>query len=164
MKRYPNSIKGFKTWCADQDARYHREERSVDWTTWSHDDNNNLLNYFEGVACHAEFFRYAQWHSLASEVVKKLNIPVLYIYYEDYLTNLDGKTEELLEFLDLPRSGDLPDFDSKKDYSGYFTREERAAASDLMRRVASADGVNLLERYWVTLDFEKMRKETKALE
>jgi len=96
--------------------------------------------------------------------VKKLNIPVLYIYYEDYLTNLDGKTEELLEFLDLPRSGDLPDFDSKKDYSGYFTREERAAASDLMRRVASADGVNLLERYWVTLDFEKMRKETKALE
>jgi len=91
MKRYPNSIKGFKTWCADQDARYHREERSVDWTTWSHDDNNNLLNYFEGVACHAEFFRYAQWHSLASEVVKKLNIPVLYIYYEDYLTNLDGK-------------------------------------------------------------------------
>ncbi len=93
-----------------------------------------------------------------------MNIPVLYIYYEDYLTNLESTTEELLQFLDLPLSGELPGFDSNKNYSGYFTLEERAAASDLMRRVATADGVRLLERYWVPLDFERLRKETKELD
>ena len=161
MSRYENSISGFRTWCADQDATFYKDEHKEDWEEWGYDDD--IMRYFEGVPCHADFFRYAQWHSLANRVVQKMDIPVLYIYYDEYLTDLEGSTKDILEFLNLPHIGDLPTFDSNKDYSGYFTQEERAVASELMRRVANEDGRRLLERYWVSLDFEKLRKETKEL-
>lgn len=119
--------------------------------------------HFEGVSCHAEFFRYVQWHNLAVESVQKLEIPVIYIHYEDYTTNLQKETDRMLHFLNMTRVGTLPIFDSNKDYSDYFSLEERAAASELMRVLASDSGKKLIERYWVGLDFRAMRKQIQAI-
>jgi len=59
--------------------------------------------------------------------------------------------------------GTLPIFDSNKDYSDYFSLEERAAASELMRVVANDGGKKLLERYWVGLDYRALRKQIQAI-
>ncbi|KAL7538047.1 hypothetical protein ACHAXR_008249 [Thalassiosira sp. AJA248-18] len=159
--RYTNDVTGLKKWCADEDALYAEAEASIDWKAWGYPAD--ITRYFEGVSCHGEFFRYVQWHVMAVRAVELLGIPVLYVYYEDYSTDLKGSTEEMLDFLSLDRVGTLPSFDSNKDYSAYFSREERASASDMMRRVASVRGRDLLERYWVELDFEKLKRETKSI-
>lgn len=74
----------------------------------------------------------------------------MFVHYEDYGTNLAGVTDGILEFLNMTRVGDLQSFDSDKDYSEYFSSEERAAAGELMRDVASDASKKLIERYWVT--------------
>mmetsp|Transcript_37538 Transcript_37538/g.67607 ORF Transcript_37538/g.67607 Transcript_37538/m.67607 type:complete len:541 (-) Transcript_37538:185-1807(-) len=159
--RYSNDATGFKKWCADEDALYAAAEDTADWTP--HGYPADLPRYFNGVSCHGEFLRYVQWHVLSIRAVELLDIPVLYVYYEEYSTDLKAATDRMLDFLSLEGVGTLPYFDSNKDYAEYFTREERASASDFMRRVASDAGKELLERYWVELDFDKLRKQTKSI-
>ena len=113
----------------------------------------------------AEFVRYVAWHILTIQSINLLDIPVLHVHYEDYSTNLEKSTDTMLDFLNLERKGKLPYFDSNKNYSQYFTNEERASASDLMKRLVNAKddsglGIKLLERYWVSHDFEKLRDQT----
>ena len=159
--RYSNDVFGFRKWCADEDKLYWKEEQRMDWEKWGYSDD--IRRYFEGVGCHAEFFRYVQWHNMALRVVQKLDIPVIYIYYEDYHTNLKGVTDQMLDFLNMTRVGDLPSFDSNKDYSDYFTLEERASASELMRQLVSDGGERMLKKYWVDLDFAKLEKQTQSI-
>eukprot|EP00571_Detonula_confervacea_P012081 CAMPEP_0172312478 /NCGR_PEP_ID=MMETSP1058-20130122/17627_1 /TAXON_ID=83371 /ORGANISM="Detonula confervacea, Strain CCMP 353" /LENGTH=596 /DNA_ID=CAMNT_0013025949 /DNA_START=103 /DNA_END=1893 /DNA_ORIENTATION=- len=161
--QYSNDVSGFKKWCAHEDALYANEEAAIDWEALGYPAD--IAKYFAGVSCHAEFFRYVQWHVMALRAAELLNIPVLYVYYEDYSTNLKGSAEDMLDFLNLEQVGKLPKFDSNKDYSGYFTQEERASASDLMRRVVNSDdrGIQLLERYWVAFDFSKFNAQTKSV-
>jgi hypothetical protein len=160
--RYSNNAHGFRKWCADEDTLFHSTEGKIDWTSMGY--NPKLMRmHFKGVACHAEFFRYVQWHNYAIESVKRLEIPVMYVHYEDYTTNLAGVTDRMLDFLNMTRVGALPSFDSNKDYSDYFSLEERAAASELMRVVASDSSKELMERYWVQLDYRAMRKQIQAI-
>jgi len=160
--RYSNDVFGFRRWCADEDREYAAAEREADWAAYGHPAD--LHRRFEGVSCHGELFRYVQWHALAMEAADALDVPVLHMYYEDYSSDLKGETGRMLDFLGLERREErLPEFDSEKDYSAFFTREERAIASDFMRRVASGGARELLERYWVELDFELLRKQTKSI-
>ena len=167
-ERYTNDVTGFKQWCSDEDKLFTAEERATDWTQFNYP--KDITRYFEGVSCHAEFFRYVSWHILSIKSIALLDIPVLNVYYEDYSTDLKGSTDKMLRFLHLDRSkSKLPYFDSNKDYSEYFTQEERASASDLMRRLVNArdstgKGIELLERYWVhEFDVDELRSETKDI-
>ena len=91
-------------------------------------------------------------------------MPMLRVHYEDYSKDLRGATGQFLGFLMLDKSGGaLPRFDADKDYSEYFTREERAAASDLLRMAAGERGRALLEQYWVELDFDALAKQTGSI-
>ena len=161
-ERYSNNAHGFRKWCADEDRLFRSHEQQIDWESWGYNPKEMRM-HFEGVACHAEFFRYVQWHNLAIEAVRRLDIPVMYVHYEDYVTNLSGETDRILKFLNLTRVGSLPRFDSNKDYSEFFTLEERAAASQLMRAVASDAASELIEKYWVELDYRAMRKQIQAI-
>eukprot|EP00804_Cyclotella_cryptica_P015408 CCRYP_008035-RB/>CCRYP_008035-RB protein AED:0.09 eAED:0.09 QI:715/1/1/1/0/0.66/3/225/393 len=160
--RYSNDANGFRKWCADEDLLFRSKEQRVAWEELGY-DAKKIQMHFEGVACHAEFFRYVQWHNYAISAVQKLEVPVIYIHYEDYTTDLEVVTDRMLEFLNLPRVGILPTFDSNKDYSEYFSLEERAAASELMRVLASDACRKLIERYWVEFDFRVMRKQIQAI-
>jgi hypothetical protein len=149
--RYSNDPQGFRKWCADGDFFFRSEDSKINWESKGYNPTRMKM-HFERVACHAEFFRYVQWHNYAIESVNWLQIPVMFVHYEDYGTDLAGVTDDILEFLNMTRVGDLPSFDSDKDYSDYFSLEERAAASEMMRDVASDASKKLIERYWVQLD------------
>eukprot|EP00956_Cyclotella_meneghiniana_P036125 scaffold121865_cov72-Cyclotella_meneghiniana.AAC.1 len=160
--RYSNDAHGFRKWCADEDRLFRSKEQKINWELIGY-KQREIQMHFEGVSCHAEFFRYVQWHNLALESVQQLEIPVIYVHYEDYTTNLQKETDRMLHFLNMTRVGTLPIFDSNKDYSDYFSLEERAAASELMRVVANDGGKKLLQRYWVGLDYRAMRKQIQAI-
>lgn len=165
--KYPNTADGFRLWCADEDVRYANATEAEDWSRygrWKEDDgmgggrdgNNEFLpKFFEGVTCRHEFFKYAQWHSLATGLIENMNLTVLEIHYEDYVRDLEGTADVLLEFLNLRRAegASVPEFQTGKNYTAYFTTEERVAASELMRRVVMATGVEggsrRIERYFV---------------
>ena len=172
VTRYSNDVTGFKRWCSDEDTISERtnDERRANWTKYGYPAN--IATHFRGVSCHAEFFRYVHWHLMSIRVVEMLDIPVLYVHYEDYkLYNVSNVTDRMLDFLTLDRVGmKLPTFHTNKDYSEYFTNEERASASDLMRRLVASKGMDgdrgrmLLERYWVDLDVEKLSAQTGSIE
>ncbi|KAL3763599.1 hypothetical protein ACHAW5_009600 [Stephanodiscus triporus] len=169
VDRYSNDVTGFKRWCADEDTISERtsDESLANWTLHSYPED--IAKYFRGIPCHAEFVRYVHWHLAAIRVVEMLEIPVLFIYYEDYRNGVSDATDRILSFLNLDRViTKLPDFHSNKDYSQYFTDEERANASDLMKRLVAAKsstkGRDLLERYWVELDIDKLYAQTKSIE
>ncbi len=164
LERFSNDVAGFRKWCGKEDRAQLRilEVAPVDWARYGYPED--ISRYFGAVTCHADFFRYAQWHRFAIETAEMLALPVLHVYYEDYATNLTGSTDEMLKFLNLDRVGKLPDFDSDKDYSEFFTQEERASASDLMRKVVGSEkGEELLERYFVDYNFEKLRDQAKSI-
>ncbi len=114
---------------------------------------------------HGELLRYAQWHVLAIRAAEVLDVPVLRVHYEDYSKDLRGATGRFLGFLmlDDQSGGAMPRFDADKDYLEYFTREERAAASDLLRMAAGERGRALLEQYWVELVFGALAKQTGSI-
>ncbi|KAL3756139.1 hypothetical protein ACHAWU_005643 [Discostella pseudostelligera] len=165
---YSNDVAGFKKWCVDVDSMAEIEFDNIDWKLYGYNPTS-ILHDYRGVSCHAEFFRYAQWHILANNVVELLEMPVLYVHYEEYAKDINGLTDRILNFLNLDREEEeLPTFHSNKDYSEYFTREERASASEFMRRLVDAKNSHvareLLERYWVEYDFKKLAAETGSIE
>ena len=169
LDRYPRNKLGFRMWCNDENTMYGEVERTqFNWTKYGY--SSDITNYFEGVSCHAEMVRYALWHALAIRTAEKLDVRVMYVYYEDYATDLEGGTTKLLSFLNLTRQSvdgeegnevvELPEF-RQSDYSDYFTLEERAAASELIRRVMKDEkGIMLLDRYFTEWDLGKLTNQT----
>ncbi|KAL7490868.1 hypothetical protein ACHAWT_000385 [Skeletonema menzelii] len=169
INRYPRNSLGFRKWCNDENTMYGAYEREpLHWTKYGYDPD--ITKYFEGVSCHAEMVRYALWHVLAIRTAERLGVPIMYVYYEDYAEDLKGETEKLLSFLNLTRSVDeegnqveLPEF-RQSDYSDYFTLEERAAASELIRRVVRNEkGIELLDRYFTEWDFQKLVEQAQDI-
>ncbi|KAL7546508.1 hypothetical protein ACHAWF_009841 [Thalassiosira exigua] len=157
---FPNDAGGFRKWCAREDDAYSRHEKRAKWAKYGYPAD--VARYLEGVPCWGEFFKYAQWHVLALRAAEALDVPTLYLRYEDYAKDVEATTEYLLDFLGLERAkgSRLPPFDTGKDYAEYFTREERASASEFLKRATGEKGRWLLERYFVEYDFDAMRAQT----
>eukprot|EP00984_Skeletonema_dohrnii_P020572 scaffold10046_cov93-Skeletonema_dohrnii-CCMP3373.AAC.2 len=169
MDRYPRNSLGFRKWCNDENTMYGAYERDhFNWTKYGY--SSDITKYFEGVSCHAEMVRYALWHALAIRTAERLDVPVMYVYYEDYANDLEGETTKLLSFLNLTRSVDeegnqvkLPEF-RQSDYADYFTLEERAATSELIGRVMKDEkGIELLDRYFIEWNFQKLVNQTQDI-
>lgn len=169
IDRYPRNSAGFRKWCNDENTMYGAYEREqFNWTKYGY--SSDITKYFEGVSCHAEMVRYALWHALAIRTAERLDVPVMYLYYEDYANDLEGETTKLLSYLNLTRSVDeegnqveLPEF-HQSDYSDYFTLEERAATTELIRRVLRNEkGIELLDRYFTEWNFQKLINQTQDI-
>jgi len=142
LGKYPNNPEGFQRWCAEIDARFTDEEKKSD------ELSDGMLKIFEKVPCHGDFYRFAQWHSLALKVIKKTKLPTLVLHYENYGKDYEKSVEELLGFLELPRNGELPEFIAGKSYKEeFFTEHQRNATMALVRSVSSQNAWELLKRY-----------------
>lgn len=124
VAKYPKSREGFRAFCKDMGERFYKEEKAVG----VFDDMN--------IPCHADFFRYIQWHNLAFATTQALNIPTMIIHYEDYTKNFDQTKDMLLRFLDLSGTKEPPLFETGKTYREYFTEEEIQAVSRMFSLLA----------------------------
>lgn len=142
MENYPDDPKGFQNWCAMLDAKFTGDEQKSDAIS------DDMIQMFEAVPCHGDFYRYAQWHNLALKVMRKMKLPTLVMHYENYGKNYESTVEELFSFLQLPRNGELPEFFSGKNYKEtFFTAAQRNATMSLVRSLSSSETWELLKRY-----------------
>jgi hypothetical protein len=130
-EKHPNNRTGFATWCKEMD-----ESSLLPTMRWI---DEGLMNLLRKVPCHQEFFRYVQWHNLAFDVTRGRGIPVHIIHYQNYSENFEGTLTDLLEFLELPRTGRVEPFHAGKEYSSYYTKKQRGAIKRVIQEFASVD-------------------------
>jgi hypothetical protein len=130
---------GIISWCHYLDDKYAtKEEKTI------------LANYSR-VPCHAEWYRYVQWHNLAWATTRvSLQLPVQYLYYEDYDDERYNATlDRLLHFLEIRQSAPpLAFLASGKTYQNVFAKEHVQAATRMVQQLASPEVWKLLKRYF----------------
>lgn len=108
--------------------------------------NSSLLSPSKTMQ-HGDFFRYIQWHNLAVATTAKLDLPTYILHYENYASDFDQTKNQLMDFLELDIVGEVPEFIPGKSYRNYFTKEQREAALELMRKLSNPETWQLLDRY-----------------
>jgi hypothetical protein len=156
---YPNNATGFQAWCHSLDRRYWQYETHTPWL------DGELLKRFEHVPCHAEFFKYIQWHNLAYlTTTTMMDMPVHVLRYEDYYDpdgggsnrNWKHSVESLLNFLELPAVAwkDATPFDMHSYHREYYTEEQVSSISALLQHIAAAPVWKMLVGPYFELDSE----------
>ena len=69
-------------------------------------------------------------------------------YYEDYSTRFDDVTVELMNFLELEKSGDAPPFIVNKKYGDYYTDGQTRAIAALVQELSTKQTWKHLAHYF----------------
>lgn len=128
LEKYPRTRERFRSFCKDQSMRYRQDEQKSKFYSYVFDDAKD-------VPCHADFFRFVQWHNLAFITTDELGIPTMIIHYENYSTNFNQTKDMLLDFLDQEDKYEPPPFVLGKTYD-YFEEEEKIAVARMFNKLA----------------------------
>lgn len=141
LDRYPNDVNGFRKWCSDKDMEYPEKEQQL--------LPKDVVEIFQqqNIPCHAHFYKYAKWHDYTIEVRKKLKLPSIIVFYEDYEQNFSETATKIFEFLQVPQTKNTPSFVKGKTYSNFFTENEQKAALHLVRLIVGNETWDLLKIY-----------------
>mmetsp|Transcript_5717 Transcript_5717/g.7578 ORF Transcript_5717/g.7578 Transcript_5717/m.7578 type:complete len:433 (-) Transcript_5717:270-1568(-) len=141
-EKYPSSMEGFRSFCLDLGKKQKSTERHSDLL------DNEVLDLFEDVPCHADFIRYVQWHNYAVLTSLELAVPTMTLHYERYTTHYNETTDRLLEFLGQERKRPPPNFIQGKEYRDYYTKEEREKVKKAVEKMSSSETWELLKHYF----------------
>mmetsp|Transcript_16638 Transcript_16638/g.38220 ORF Transcript_16638/g.38220 Transcript_16638/m.38220 type:complete len:173 (+) Transcript_16638:559-1077(+) len=130
IERHPYNRTGFERYCKRED-----EESELSKNRWV---DARLVELLDGVPCHEDFFRYVQWHNLAFAVTRDMNIPTHVIHYRDYRDNLEETLSQLLDFLELSRTGSTEPFLHGKEYLDHYSFGQRRAVRAFIQEYATA--------------------------
>jgi Sulfotransferase domain len=153
---FPGNSTGFQQWCAFLDSRFEEKVKSLHWI------DDKLRGVLEGVPCKADFYRFVQWHNLASNMIHDMALPTLTIHYNDYRDNFDDTLEKILHFLELPRSSGKVEFVAGKEYSDYYTEAQKKAIYYFLREFATESTWNELKRYDILPSTSNKKKKELA--
>jgi len=130
---------GYHEWCSYLDDKYKEDYKSA--------YSQPLWELAQKVPCHAEFYKYVQWHNFSFEVTGKntLNIPVLIIDYEHFHSHLESTIKRLLDFLELPNKHSPPEFIFNRHR--FFSEEETKNIYLFLRSLATEQTWEYLEPY-----------------
>jgi hypothetical protein len=122
---YPDSRKGFRRFCQDQDDKFLPEVEHS-WLA----QNEGMRN----VLCRDDFYRYVQWHNLAIATTDDiLKLPTFILHYEDFSDSFNETLSKLLTFLDLEQVSEPYPFRKGRTYDEYFTQDERNAVKNALK-------------------------------
>jgi hypothetical protein len=201
-KLFPNNATGFRHWCRLLDTTYDADVFNATADSWFHDHHAsssatphasglswNVLQLMRDTPCHAEFYKFAQWHNLLTEIhpylgehgdenFKKLTrkktasttnvealpkVPLYNLHYEDYETKFPTTVDQLVQFLELSADesrGPRREFRPLPDYSDHFSPHDRGAARRLVKAVATPQTWELVQHYFPTSDVQvKLRRK-----
>lgn len=140
MKMYPKSREGFRSWCWDLGERFNKDEQGSRF--YEH------LDDVKDIPCHADFFRWIQWHNHALTTTWDMALPTLVMYYENYTTAFEETKNTLLDFLEQKQVHEPPPFVTGKTYRDYFTEDEVKAIVVMLRKLAMEGVWNLISHYF----------------
>ena len=132
---YPRTREGFRRFCYDMGKLYYSEEEHSKIYT-------DVFDTVKNVPCHADFYRYIQWHNLAFTTTLDMRIPSMIVHYENYTDNFNRTKDTLLAFLGQEGVYNAPEFVTGKTYRDYYTADEINAVSVLFSKLA-------LEETWL---------------
>lgn len=132
-----DSKEGLAFWCRYVDGDFAADETASD----------ELKSLLAGVPCGPEVYRFVQWHNLALDVTNRLELPVLYVHYEDYRDQYNATVDSLKDFLGLKAVQPGLKFEDGKSYEHLFDDSQLSAIATLIRKVASPAAYELLRRY-----------------
>jgi hypothetical protein len=140
VARYPDSRKGFRRFCQDQDDKYLSEVKSS-WLA----QNEGMRH----VLCRDDLYRYVQWHNLAFSTTEDvLKLPTYILHYEDFPGSFNETVSKLLDFLDLKQTGKPYPFRKGHTYDGYFTQDERNAVKKAMQASSNPQTWQNIQHYF----------------
>mmetsp|Transcript_2253 Transcript_2253/g.4749 ORF Transcript_2253/g.4749 Transcript_2253/m.4749 type:complete len:416 (+) Transcript_2253:125-1372(+) len=141
VEKYSKSREGFRAFCSDLAETYRSDEEESRFYA-------DVLDDAKEVPCHADFFRYVQWHNLAFATTWDLGIPAMILHYENYTTNFMETKHLLLEFLDQEDNNPPPEFIMGKTYRDYFTEDEVHAVNRMFSKLALETTWNHTKHYF----------------
>merc|ERR1712194_227748 len=109
----------------------------------------DVFDEARNVPCHADFFRYIQWHNLAFTTTWNLRIPTMILHYENYTYDLGQTQQALLDFLEQEGVHEPPLFINGKTYREYFTEAEIQAVSAMFSTLAMAKTLEHTKHYFM---------------
>ncbi|KAL7542363.1 hypothetical protein ACHAXR_012098 [Thalassiosira sp. AJA248-18] len=142
IANYPRSKEGFRSFCRDMGETFYEEEKSTEVY-------RDVFDVMTNVPCHADFFRYIQWHNLAFTTTTDIRIPTMIIHYENYTDNFNQTKDMLLEFLGQSAISEPPPFETGKTYREYFTDEEVQAVSTMFSKLGMDETWDRTKHYFV---------------
>ena len=150
---FVDTPEGLAAWCSELDEHALKREQRSSLIP------NSFVEKYSDVPCHGEWFRLAQWHTRTVRVIERLGIPVHVLYYENYTTNFDETTAELLDFLQLEAIHESHPFRPGKSYSHLFNSDHVYGAAKLVREMASPRAWNLMRHYFEAVTENVSSKE-----
>jgi hypothetical protein len=141
LENFTDSKEGLAAWCRYIDDLRIKEENE------SHFLYPELLEQEKAVPCHAEFYRYIQWHNLAFEVARRKQLPTHVLFYENFTYNFDETVAQLLNFLELSAMAPAPVFYKHKQYADYFEPQQYRAIARFVQELASPESWTALAHY-----------------
>ena len=143
-EKYSNDKTGFQKYCKDQDQSY----KSAEYNAYGEMYGIGVYLLTKNVPCHADFYRYVQWHNLAFEMEEKLNASSFIFNYEDYKDKLQDTLKEMLDFLELPLvDNDLVPFDVGISHD-HYTKEQAESIQEFIEALASDKTWKYVCRYF----------------
>lgn len=142
VEKYPKSSYGFRKFCSDLGETYQHEEKKSRLYS-------DVYQVVKDIPCHADFFKFVQWHNLAFTTTWDLGVPTLVLHYENYTSNFNQTKEMLLDFLKQDDNHyDPPEFITGKTYREYFTKKEVDAVSQMFSKLALDKTWNYTKHYF----------------
>jgi len=140
-QRYEQSRDGFLTYCQESKLKFGDEETKY-WV-------DGVREAGVDIPCYSEVYKVVQWQNLVCDTVDYMDLPELYIYYEDFFTDYETKAAELLEFYGManvvPIAGTRPD--QVRLNQELYTPVEIEKVKDFIRFIASDCTKKVFARY-----------------
>jgi hypothetical protein len=156
LEAFMKSKDGVNAWCKTVDANFWKTQKGhVTGDMKISNETLSLLPYdatpYLHVPCHGEFFRYTQWHNYAVELIKKRNLAVLTVHYENYGTTYNRTVDQILDFLGQSREHEPRPFKTGKTYrDAFFDNSVQHEIKHLIKEIASEETWALLRRYFTS--------------
>lgn len=158
-----DTAEGLLAWCKYIDDSII--DHAIGWSRYPEE----FQQLFRSIPCAADLFRYVQWHNRAIETTRKMQVPVHYLYYEDYSRSYQDTVLGLLDFLELnlTRAGfdaALPFNAGNKSYQGLFRHRNfsRTAMRTFLRRLASDETWRHIRQYVETWYDEESDQQSES--
>jgi len=143
-KDYPKDHYGFREWCEYVDEVNQFTEKVC------FSDDLTLLQLMDHVPCHSEFYKYVHWYNNAFALLGEIDSETKNAYYEDFFLRPGDQTQDVADFLELSSSGSSPFDFQVRDYTYYYSLEDRTKIINLILYLASDETKAHLRRYLVT--------------
>jgi hypothetical protein len=135
-------LEGYHRWCKRVDAKYAEQDRIV--------FHGPLRKLMDSLPCHADLYRYVQWHNHAIATSKKLDLPVHYVYYEDYskTATYNATVHSILDFLEAPAVLSPLEFTVGHNYATYYSDRHAKMAARLAKALATPECWKHIQHYF----------------